>query len=113
MKIEPSKARILANCIEAMAADAEDKGKDSFGIHLSLDDAHMITRALSTAPTVNAVPVVRCKDCKYYKPDEFECGCDFAGGLPYVKADDFCSFGKRRDQSADVRNMDGGGADAP
>lgn len=62
---------------------------------------------------VDAVPVVRCKDCKYYKPDEFECGCDFAGGLPYVKADDFCSFGKRRDQSADVRKMDGGGADAP
>lgn len=54
----------------------------------------------------DAVPVVRCKDCKYYKPDEFECGCDFAGGLPYVKADDFCSYGQRRDQSADVRNME-------
>jgi len=53
----------------------------------------------------DAVPVVRCKDCKYYKPDEFECGCDFAGGLPYVKADDFCSYGQRRGQSADVRNM--------
>ena len=60
---------------------------------------------IDDAPTVDAVPVVRCKDCKYYKPDEFECGCDFAGGLPYVKADDFCSRGQRRDQSADVRNM--------
>lgn len=59
-------------------------------------------------PAVDAVPVVRCRECKYYKPDEFECGCDFAGGLPYVKADDFCSFGKRRDQSADVRNMEEG-----
>ena len=49
MQIEPSKARILADCIEGMAADAEDKGKDSFGIHLSLEDARMITRALSTA----------------------------------------------------------------
>lgn len=54
----------------------------------------------------DAVPVVRCKDCKYYKPDEFECGCDFAGGLPYVKADDFCSYGQRKNQSADVRNME-------
>lgn len=63
---------------------------------------------IDDAPTVDAVPVVRCKDCKYYKPDEFECGCDFAGGLPYVKADDFCSYGQRRDQSADVRNMEGG-----
>lgn len=33
----------------------------------------------------NCVSVVRCKACKYYKPDEYECGCDFAGGLPYVK----------------------------
>lgn len=49
MQIEPSKARILADCIEGMAADAEDKGKESFGIHLSLDDAHMITRSLSAA----------------------------------------------------------------
>ena len=45
----------------------------------------------------NAVPVVRCKDCKYYKPDECECGCDFAGGLPYVKAGDFCSYGEGKD----------------
>lgn len=49
MQIEPSKARILADCIEGMAADAEDKGKDSFGIHLSLEDARMITRSLSAA----------------------------------------------------------------
>ena len=48
-------------------------------------------------PTVDAVEVVRCKDCKHYKPDEYECGCDFAGGLPYVKAVDFCSYGERRD----------------
>ena len=48
-------------------------------------------------PTVDAVPVVRCKDCKYYKPDEYKCGCDFAGGLPYVKAGDFCSYGERKD----------------
>lgn len=49
------------------------------------------------ASTVDAVPVVRCKACKYYKPDEYECGCDFAGGLPYVKENDFCSYGKRKD----------------
>lgn len=74
-----------------------------------LEDGDVLYRIppsyIDDAPTVDAVPVVRCKDCKYYKPDEFECGCDFAGGLPYVKADDFCSYGQRRDQSADVRNM--------
>jgi hypothetical protein len=56
-----------------------------------------MVRLLEKAPTVDAVEVVRCKDCKHYKPDEYECGCDFAGGLPYVKADDFCSYGERRD----------------
>lgn len=56
-----------------------------------------MVRLLEKAPAVDAVEVVRCRDCKHYKPDEYECGCDFAGGLPYVKADDFCSYGERRD----------------
>lgn len=56
-----------------------------------------LIRLIEKAPTVDAVEVVRCNDCKHYKPDEYECGCDFAGGLPYVKADDFCSYGERRD----------------
>lgn len=71
----------------------------------TLIDPRDFADAVCDSPTVDAVPVVRCKDCKYYKPDEYECGCDFAGGLPYVKAGDFCSYGQRRDQSADVRNM--------
>lgn len=56
MQIEPSKARILADCIDGMAADAEDKGKDSFGIHLSLEDARMITCSLSSE-----TKIVRCQ----------------------------------------------------
>lgn len=56
-----------------------------------------IVAAINNSDTVDAVPVVRCKDCKYYKPDEYECGCDFAGGLPYVKAGDFCSYGERNE----------------
>lgn len=51
--------------------------------------------------TVDAEVVVYCKACKYYKPDEYECGCDFAGGLPYVKENDFCSYGKRKDGDGD------------
>lgn len=49
------------------------------------------------APTVDAVPVVRCKDCKHYEPEEYEFGCVFAGGLSYVKADDYCSYGEGKD----------------
>jgi hypothetical protein len=48
-------------------------------------------------PAANVAPVVRCKDCKHYEPEEYEFGCVFAGGLSYVKADDYCSYGERKD----------------
>ena len=54
------------------------------------------------AVQMDYVPVVRCKDCKYYKPDEYEFGCGCDGGLLYVKADDdFCSYGARKDEKND------------
>lgn len=51
-----------------------------------------------SAPTVDAVEVVRCKDCKHYKNAE---GCKplcqkFEGLYGYPKEDDFCSYGERR-----------------
>ncbi len=67
---------------------------------LSLEEIMLLSQTQEEAiKTIedNCVPVVRCKACKYYKPDEYECGCDFAGGLPYVKENDFCSYGKRKD----------------
>lgn len=54
----------------------------------------LVIEILDNIPAADVAPVVRCKDCKYYKPDEYECGCDY--GLPCVKADDFCSYGERR-----------------
>lgn len=66
---------------------------------------------IDDAPTVDAVPVVRCRECKYTYTD----GCGYLAcvksGL-YPDENDYCSRGKRRDQSADVRNMEhfaGGG----
>lgn len=49
---------------------------------------------INDAPTVDAVPVVRCKDCKHYR--------NYPDGLCYlcavcVEPDDFCSYGERRD----------------
>ena len=52
---------------------------------------------IENAPTVDAVEVVRCKDCKHY--NESEQGCDHFGyysHTPYVDEDDFCSYGERR-----------------
>lgn len=43
-------------------------------------------------PTVDAVPVVRCKDCKYTGGD-FVC---YRGVMVQHKPEDFCSYGERR-----------------
>ena len=38
---------ILINTLEGMAADAEDKGEDGFGIRLTLEDCRVIRKALN------------------------------------------------------------------
>ena len=76
---------------------AEQKVKETGAFTKGVNIAISALKNPQITPTVDSVPVVRCKDCKYYKPDEYECGCDFAGGLPYVKAGDFCSYGERNE----------------
>lgn len=59
--------------------------------------------AVDNAPTVDAVPVVRCKDCKHYQfADNRAFGfpvkqCEWTG-FEDVDDDDFCSRGERRKQ---------------
>lgn len=58
--------------------------------------------AIDNAPTVDAISVVRCKDCKYYvygcciihseEPDVFSPGYSFN-----PEPDDFCSYGEREE----------------
>ena len=56
------------------------------------------------APTVDAVEVVRCKDCKHcirlshIHPDEVRCGKLWTD---YITSNDFCSYGERRTDNAD------------
>jgi hypothetical protein len=51
------------------------------------DDVIAVHKALSQAPTVDAVPVVRCKDC------DLQYGCKVG---QYLGDDGFCSCGERR-----------------
>ena len=61
---------------------------------------------IEAAPTVDAVPVVRCRECKHWKPSgskagnsfsdmEYIGGCEFTNY--YRSESDFCSYGKRKD----------------
>ena len=59
----------------------------------------VLVQDIDEAPTVDAVEVVRCKDCKRGKIDTlygsvlYHC----LGGYGYNKADHFCSYGERKD----------------
>lgn len=72
---------------------------------LTVRDAGNVQFVLSHTPTIDAEPVVRCGECKYWKPSDSEAGNTFAdmepiGGCRYVnycrRASDFCSYGERR-----------------
>ena len=57
---------------------------------------------IDNAPTIDAVPVVRCKDCKYFNRKVSVggfCRCgEVCGGHPLMRANkDFCSYGERRE----------------
>ena len=56
--------------------------------------------AIEYLPEADVVEVVRCKDCeywengKYYKPY-----CDLSPMMINTKANDFCSYGKRKENT--------------
>lgn len=62
------------------------------------DDFMVDGHDILDAPTIDAVPVVRCKDCKFWNRDDpagngCECHCNGGWWLP----EDYCSCGERRD----------------
>ena len=53
---------------------------------------------IDDAPTVDAVPAVRCRDCKHFKRNlENDTYCSSVNGLTDPEEDDFCSYGKRKE----------------
>lgn len=59
-----------------------------------------IDRTIKEAKPADAVPVVRCKDCKwaeYGKDYEPYCNHWKSGLYANIKDDDFCSYGERRE----------------
>ena len=85
-------------------ADALGIGKakrEAFVISEYADGWNAAIDIIDNAPTIDAVPVVRCGECKYCV---FHCGEHFCIKLmafPVVETDDFCSYGERREDDAD------------
>ena len=53
---------------------------------------------IDDAPTVDAVPVVRCWECNHCDPENYHCDHPMSTAAPLRrKPDDFCSYGKRKE----------------
>ena len=66
----------------------------------SLNVMTAIRDRLEALPTVDAVPVVRCKDCKFYYRMTAETGiCQLC--CRHLGNDGFCSEGERKDGDND------------
>lgn len=70
------------------------------------DTVHEVIEKINNAPTVNAVEVVRCKDCKYYLNSNEKCGL-IDTRLHFYETDKvwtedcFCAWGERRIDETD------------
>ena len=61
---------------------------------------------IEKAHTIDAVPVVRCRECKHWKPSGSKAGNSFSdmeyiGGCEFTnycrRESDFCSYGERKE----------------
>ena len=53
---------------------------------------------LDKFPTIDAVPVVRCRECNHCDPENYHCDHPMGTAAPLRrKPDDFCSYGDRKE----------------
>ena len=76
------------------------------GYALSADEVAM---AVEHAPTIDAVPVVRCKDCVFgmaddsYSPSLYLCQHRWDDWNNWNRGNHYCSYGERKDNEKVVR----------
>jgi hypothetical protein len=57
----------------------------------------IIWALIDTHKTVDAVPVIRCKDCKHWQCDDYESYCDELG-IFSTDMNSYCSYAKRKEK---------------
>ena len=66
--------------------------------HIGIADLCDLLELLADVPTVDAVPVVRCRDCSHCDPESYHCDHPMGTTAPLRrKPDDFCSYGERKE----------------
>lgn len=65
---------------------------------------------INTAPIIDAVPVVRCRECKHWTGVALGMRCKWYSFPPnawvYSQPDDFCSRGQRKEVDHDKHSSD-------
>lgn len=89
-----AKMGIQVNQEELIRALKYDRGQYKAGYEAGFADGF-----------VETLHIVRCWQCIFYDPANCSNWCSHPKGLCNPVESDFCSYGQRRDQSADVRNM--------
>ena len=61
-------------------------------------DCNHVRDFLNAMPTIDAVPVVRCRECNHCDPENYHCDHPMGTAAPLRrKPDDFCSYGERKE----------------
>ena len=66
------------------------------GCHTSILQFSYVSDMIINAPTVDAVPVVRCKECKHMRRDNVGVFCKVWHCYNGCGEDGFCCYGERR-----------------
>lgn len=90
--------------VRGYAKHSIDKGRKSLD---TVDDAIHMCDEIDRLPAADVVPVVRCKDCKWFADNNGGqwYGCQMFQVVRITpedapKPDDFCSYGERKDGGA-------------
>lgn len=86
------KASIKKRLIDANELIKEANADGAYG--------YVDAKQIADAPTVDAVEVVRCRECKHCDPENYHCDHPMGTAAPLKrKPDDFCSYGERKESA--------------
>lgn len=74
--------------------DADALSEKLCGTTIFIKDGEVFQRMINDAPTIDAVEVVRCKDCRFRNQNTLTCS---RYGL---NDNDYCSWGERKEEDA-------------
>ena len=83
------------DAIKVLRTESVEIGGNAVSVCQFLEALDMAVKAL------DAVPVVRCRECKHYDTADFDgnilCGCTLHSAMLDITPDSFCSYGEKKE----------------